>query len=122
MNIFSVIAIYAENESFKIPIAQLLIRKEDISQAVDNLGRGYPSMTEGPLEVAFHPKIKRYELTNGYHRLVETLMRGQTEVTVKSSGDAEWAAPVKKNLFTPKWNLPYYGMEDFNEIYLLKRL
>ena len=64
----------------------------------------------------------KFELVNGYHRLVEYLIRGEREVPVKVSGNAEWKPPGKMDLFKPNWNERYFGMEDFIEIYQLKRL
>ena len=107
---------------FQIPIGQLLMTKEEIAAAVDNLSRGLPSVTQGPLEVRYHEAQKRYQLVNGYHRLVETLMRGQSDVQVMNTGPAEWRFPSPNELFVPDWDEEYYGMENFIEIYLLKRI
>lgn len=109
-------------EPFRIPIQKLLIRKDDVVAAVGNLHRGYPSMTQGPLEVAYHPKQKRYELVNGYHRLVEALLRGETEVTVQVKEIAEWGIPPRNTLYTPDYSARFKGLEEFNEVYELKRI
>ena len=110
------------DEIQEIPIARLLMTKEEIAAAVSNLSRGLSSMTPGPLEVSLHKALGKYQLTNGYHRLVETLMSGRTSVPVKVTGMAEWRPPSNKELFVPNWNADYFGMEDFIEYYELKRL
>ena len=106
----------------EMPIGQLLMTKEEIVAAVDNLSRGLPSMTEGPVEVDYHESIKRYQLTNGYHRLVETLMSGRSDITVKVDSIASWRPPSGNELFVPDWNEEYHGMEEFIEVYILRRL
>ena len=107
-------------EVFDIPIAQLLLSKEEIAQAVSNLSRGLGSMTEGPLEVNLHEDSGRYQLTNGYHRVVETMLSGKYQVRVVNEGPASWRPPT--DLFKPDWEEEYFGMEEFIERYELKRL
>jgi len=115
--------IWVENkESFKINIEDLVLTKDEIEAAVSNLSRGMSSMTSGPLFVSKHPLEGKYELTNGYHRLVEALMRGDKTVTVLNQGDAEWKMPSEDRLFEPDFSKEYYGMEDFIEYYELKNL
>lgn len=109
-------------EPFRIPIQKLLISKDEIVSAVGNLHRGYPSMTQGPLEVAYHPKQKKLQLVNGYHRLVEALLRGETEVTVQVKEIADWGIPPRNTLYTPDYSARFKGLEEFNEVYELKRI
>jgi len=113
---------WLENEIQEVPIGQLLMTKEEIAAAVSNLSRGLPSVTQGPLKVNYHESLGRYQLTNGYHRLVEALMSGKTSVQVQNDGPAEWRPPSKSEIFVPDWNQDYFGMEDFIEYYELKRL
>ena len=105
-----------------LPIGSLLLTKEEIQAAVDNLSRGLPSMTEGPLEVNYHPAIDKFQLTNGYHRLVEALMSGQSEVKVQNTGQATWKPPSHDDIYKPDWSARYYGMGNFIEDYLLRRI
>lgn len=107
---------------FNIPIAQLIMTKEEIAAAVSNISRGYGAVTEGPLEVNYHETLGKYQLTNGYHRLVHALMSGQHEVTVFNDGPATWRPPAPDKTFVPDWDEEYFGMEDFIEYYELKRL
>ena len=111
-----------EKKTFDIEIEDLILTKDEIEAAVSNLSRGMSSMTSGPLFVSKHPLEGKYELTNGYHRLVEALMRGKTSVTVMNQGDAEWKMPSNDRLFKPDFDKEYYGMEDFTEYYELKNL
>lgn len=110
------------NQIQEIPIGQLLMTKEEIAAAVSNLSRGMPSMTSGPLKVNYHKSLRRYQLTNGYHRLVEALMNRQTSVQVQNDGPAEWRPPSKSEIFVPDWDEEYFGMEHFIEYYELRRL
>ena len=111
---------FLENDN-QIPIKDLLMTKEEISDAVSNLSRGLPSMTPGPLEVYHHKSVDRYQLTNGYHRVVEALMNGERMVPINSQGPATWEVPTS-GVFTPDFNSEFFGMEDFIEYYELKRL
>jgi hypothetical protein len=103
-------------------IADLIMTKEEIEAAVSNLSRGLASQTEGPVEVNLHPSINQYQLTNGYHRVVEAMMRGETEVPVKDDGQAEWRPPGRRDRFYYDPSQDYYGMEEFIENYMLRRL
>ena len=110
-----------ESEREEISIADLIMTKEEISDAVSNLSRGLSSVTTGPLTVNYHESIGRFQLTNGYHRVVEALMSGKKVVPIKNDGAATWAVP-KSELFVPDFSSEFFGMEDFIEYYELKRL
>lgn len=105
----------------ELPIDSLIITKDELNQAVENITRGYPAVTEGPLEVAYLPKSRRFQLTNGYHRMVEYLLSGKTSVPVKAT-EGEWKLPPMKDRFKFQPGLRYKGLEDFVEPYLLRRL
>jgi hypothetical protein len=105
-----------------LPVGSLLLSKEEVQAAVDNLSRGLPSMTEGPVEINYHPSLGKFQLTNGYHRLVEALLRGQSEIKVHNTGEATWSPPNRSDLYKPDWDADYYGMEEFIESYVLRRL
>ena len=111
-----------ESDQEEISIADLLMTKEEISAAVSNLSRGLSSATEGPLTVHYHESIGRFELTNGYHRVVESLMSGKKVVSIKSDGVATWKVPKESELFVPDFDSEFFGMEDFIEYYELKLL
>lgn len=110
------------NEIQEVLIKDLIMTKEEIKSAVSNLARGLPSMTEGPLFVMLHPSNNRYQLTNGYHRVVEALMNHKTYVSVRNIDNANWKLPSKKELFIPDFSLPFFGMEKFIEYYELKNI
>ncbi|MDB4490008.1 hypothetical protein N9045_00685 [bacterium] len=105
-----------------LPIGSLILSKEEVQAATDNLSRGLPSMTEGPVEVNYHPSLGKFQLTNGYHRLVEALMRGESEIQVSNQGEASWRPPSLEDTYKPDWDADYYGMEEFIESYVLRRL
>ena len=110
-----------ESDREEISIADLIMTKEEISDAVSNLSRGLSSVATGPLTVNYHESIGRFELTNGYHRVVEALMSGKKVVPIKNDGAATWEVP-KSELFVPDFSSEFFGMEDFIEYYELKRL
>ena len=111
--------IWLEN-TLKLPIAAIVMTKDELQQAVENITRGYPAMTTGPVEVAIL-KSRRYQLVNGYHRMVQFLLNGQEDV-VANIVKGEWRLPSKNERFVFKPDLPFKGLEDFIEPYLLKRL
>jgi hypothetical protein len=108
-------------DPMELPIASLVMTKDELFQAAENIARGYPAMTEGPLEVAYLPKSRRYQLTNGYHRMVEYLLSGKISVPVRVT-KGEWRLPSSKDRFKFQPGLQYKGFEDFMEPYLLRRL
>jgi hypothetical protein len=105
----------------ELPIDSLIMTQDELLAAAENIARGYPAVTEGPLEVAYLPKSRRYQLTNGYHRMVEYLLSGKTSVPVKVT-EGEWNLPPIKGRFKFRPDLKYKGLEDFIEPYLLRRL
>ena len=105
----------------ELSIDSLVMTKEELIAAVENIARGYPAVTEGPLEVAYLPKSRRYQLTNGYHRMVEYMLAGKTSVPVMVI-QGEWRLPPSKNRFQFQPGLRYKGLEDFIEPYMLRRL
>lgn len=114
--------LWLENNIFSIPIASLIMTKSELAEAVSNIARGYPAATEGPLEVAVFPNSDRYQLVNGYHRMVEIMLRGKTSVYVEVTQNADWNLPTKRDRFQFEPDKPYKGLERFVEVYLLKRL
>lgn len=116
------LSILYETTQNNVPIEDLILTKQEIAQAVSNLARGMPSQTTGPLLVMLHKTENKYQLVNGYHRVVETLMRGEDTVTIKNTGIANWKIPKDSELFVPDFNQRYFGMEEFIEIYELRNL
>lgn len=108
------------NQKFKILIKDIILTKDEIVSAVDNISRGLGSITQGPLEVYHHPSEDKYELSNGYHRIIEALFRGKKEIDVISKGTATWDLP--KDIFSPDFDKKYFGMEDFVEEYILRKI
>jgi len=103
-------------------IPDILMRKSEIEAAVSNLSRGMPSMTPGPVLVAYHESLNKYELVNGYHRVIEALLNGKTTIQIQNKELAQWSPPSSSDIFVPDFDREYFGMEDFIELYELKRL
>lgn len=108
------------NKKFTISIKNIILTKDEVESAVDNISRGLGSMTQGSLEVYYHPLQDKYELSNGYHRIIEALFQGKKEIDVISKGTATWDFP--QDIFSPDFNKKYFGMEDFIEEYVLKKI
>ena len=81
------------NKKFKILIKDIILNKDEIESAVDNISRGLRAITQGPLEVYYHPSEDKYELSNGYHRIIEALFQGKKEIEAISKGTATWDLP-----------------------------
>jgi len=116
--------LWLESEVVTLPIASIIMDKDELYGAVSNIARGHTSMTDGPVKVAVHPKGE-YELVDGYHRMVMYMLQGHTQVSAKVEL-ATWKLGYKKELshlrFDFRPNLQYKGLEEFIELYLLKRI
>lgn len=115
--------LWLENNNL-VPISTLLMSKSEIFEAVSNITRGSPSMTEGPVKVVYFKKAKKYQLVNGYHRVVEHIVRGEENIAIMIGDEdtSDWKLPSRKDTFIYQNDLPYKGLESFIEPYLLKRL
>ena len=107
-----------------MPIDSLLMTKSELEAAVSNITRGYPAQTEGPVEVAYLEAAQKYELVNGYHRIVELLTTGATQVQVKIQDvdTSTWRVPPPEDTFIYRPDAQYGGLEDFLEPYMIRRL
>jgi hypothetical protein len=105
----------------ELPISSIIMEKSELEAAVSNISRGHAAVTEGPVEVAYLPKSRKYQLTNGYHRMVALMLAGETRV-LANIHRGDWALPSRRERFTFQPELPFKGLEDFIEIYLLRRL
>ena len=112
--------LWIESETMRMPIASIVMTKCELYEAISNIIRGYPAVTEGPVEVAYLTKSKRYQLINGYHRMVKHMLEGQTNVEVIKTQDGDWSLPSVKFRFQP--DKPFKGLEDFIEPYMLRKL
>jgi len=111
-----------EAEIKEIEIPSLIMTRSELFEAVSNIARGYPAATEGPIEVAYLPRVKKYQLVNGYHRMVDFLLEGRSTALAKITGQADWNLPNKNDRFVYMSKMRYKGLEEFVEPYLLKRL
>jgi hypothetical protein len=81
---------YIESEGFiksakigdkgTIEIENLTLPKAEIDAAKENIERGLYAQTEGPVKVVYDPKVGRYEVEDGYHRVVQALENGEDEI------------------------------------------
>lgn len=113
----------AKQDLERIPIASLVMTRSELEAAISNIIRGHPAMTEGPVEVVYLPRSRRYQLVNGYHRMVNYLLQGASSVTVTVQLEpGNWRLPERRDRFVFQPDLPYKGLEAFIEPYMLRRL
>ena len=118
------LTIILEEEVITLPISSLLMTKSELFAAVSNITRGYPAQTEGPVEIAYLEAAQKYELVNGYHRMVEFLTRGidQVKAQVQDVDTSNWMVPTADDTFVYQPDMQYGGLEDFIEPYMIRRL
>jgi hypothetical protein len=107
-----------------VPLSKLVLTKSELQAAVENITRGYPAMTEGPVLVVDMGR-GLYQLVNGYHRLIPMMLSGADSVLALvdvSAGKRPWGLPTRSDRFRYDPSLPYKGLETFLEPYMLRRL
>jgi len=118
--------VWHEQQVEMMSISSLLITKSELFDAISNVYRGYRAQTEGPVEVAYMPQVGRYQLVNGYHRMVEFIVSGQDRVLVKINGEdtSHWRVPAANELFVYQPDMEYGGLEEIPgvEQYMLRNL
>jgi len=90
----------ARTEIRTLPFKALIIEKGNphygIYAAYKNVREGNGSVTTGPLQVTWLRDEDKFLLTDGFHRLVEALLRGETEHLC----EIDWSG------FTTMWSVP----------------
>lgn len=117
-------AVYLEQEkgNITLDISELIMTKSEISAAVDNLSRGHMPQTDGPVTVGYLESLDKYQLLNGYHRIVLAILSGRRTILAHVDGTVTWDQPPKDDIYIPVWSERFKGMDEFIELYLLKRL
>lgn len=111
-----------QSDVISVDLSKLVMTKDEIKAAVDNLVRGLLPQTEGPILVSRIGDEDRYQLINGYHRVVVAILADQKYMMAKIDGQADWQQPEIEEIYRPDWTKRYKGLEDFVEVYQLKHL
>lgn len=93
----------------KLSIKNLLLSGKSIKQAFVDLQKGKISRTKGPVAVV--ASEGQYALLDGYHRLLQAILRGEKHIRGKrdASLGLYYAIPKDPWVFDP--NSPTYGLE-----------
>lgn len=103
-----------------IPLKKLIMSKEELRQAISNISRGYTAQTSGPVEV--YKSKNSYHLSNGYHRIVDSILRKDSTVNAVVTEELDNFKTPDRFRYDP--SLKYSGLERImgDEQFLLKRL
>lgn len=115
-------ALNQQSDIVSVNMSALIMLKDDILAAIENLARGMMPQTEGPITVSRFKQRYKFQLVNGYHRAVLAILAGKQTMLARVEGNATWQEPSAADTFTPDWTKRFKGLENFAEIYLLKRI
>lgn len=90
----------------KIQIRQLTVSRQGIREALQDVAYGRPARTSGPVHV--RTAGKRLFLLDGYHRVVEAILSGQSEV-LAVEGDSDYSIAGDLIRFD---NTALFGLEE----------
>ena len=105
------------DHTFNLPVARLVAHRRSVTGALDSCTFGNWSRSSGPLEViALSNEPGKFQLTDGYHRLIELLLSGATTVPVTEIPENDYYAIARPDQRL-KWNMskPYKGLEALIE-------
>lgn len=86
----------------RVPIDSFLIDMRGLKIARSDVLRGDRSRTKGPVSLRYDPDKKVFFLTDGHHRLVQTIDKGRRTIDVEIVGAGYsdyWATPSTKLSF-----------------------
>ena len=95
-----------------LPIQNLILDKDNIALAVHSLSQGRGPMTKEPVKV-IHTK-QGYSLVDGYHRTLETILRGEDTVNASVTVpdyDPYITPAARRYVYDP--DDEFYGLEQF---------
>ncbi len=96
-----------------IKYKDLIVDDENMCGAAYNISVGQKSFDTKISEVHYYPKRKKFDLANGHHRLIESMLRGE----VKNKFKVTDIYDSKRNCeFQFDKNLPYKGLENLERI------
>lgn len=96
------------DEAFSImdfPIKALSISKKAASLGMDDIKHGRGSKTQKPVDVMYNIDYGQFIITDGYHRVLEAIMRKEKTIKIKvwSTTYSDYYSSVRKEdlLFEP---------------------
>lgn len=92
----------------------LLVIDNNMISAVLNIGRGLGSVETGLGEVFYYPKQRKFDLSNGHHRLIESMMRGEEKGRFIVTTILSMIDRPSKSKFRFDKNLQYKGLEKLD--------
>jgi hypothetical protein len=108
-----------------IPIQDMILRKEDLELAAHSLSQGRESMTSGPVKVYFVEQENKYDLADGYHRVLRAILDRRdvilAEVHMVDDPNQLYVPPMRdRYVYQPHEH--YLGLEDFIAVQTLRRI
>lgn len=97
----------------EFPIKSLSLSKKAINSTKIDIKNGSKSMTSGPIEVMYNIETKQLLVTDGYHRVVESILNKKKAVPIKiwSTTYSDYHANIpKEDLFESKSNKEIFGL------------
>lgn len=76
-----------KSEPLMVPLKDIRPDQNNLAQAIDNIRRGMPAQTAGPVTLYRRKGKKGYELGDGHHRFVEAQSRGESHIQATISPD-----------------------------------
>jgi len=108
-----------------IPIGDILVSREAMWGAFNNVDSGRVSKTESDILEVWKIEDERLLLVDGLHRFVELLLKGVKQVKVDIVGEGYsdyWATPYPGKEFEVNSSLKYGGLEDLADEEILDDL
>lgn len=116
--------LWIESQIIQIPISDLLIFRKSLIQAFSDFKDGRESRTDRPIEV-WQTEDGKYQLIDGYHRIVAALIHGQkiikAEIVGKGYSDY-WSVAKPRDQFHYRHNMTYQDLQDLADKELLRDL
>lgn len=107
----------------QVPVQRLIISRRSLFGAMTNWSAGRRSRTDGPISI-WITEDDKYLLVDGYHRVFEALIKGESILDVEVVGDGYtnyWVTPRPDDYFTYQAT-KYSGLEDLAEVDILDEL
>lgn len=112
----------SELEKKAIPFSDLIMSRNSLFAAMNNISRGCPSKSTGPVDVLFIDK-DRYQLIDGYHRAFADLLFGKDfiESNIYRGYSDYWAIARGNDIFKYNARQEFKGLENLADKNILKK-
>lgn len=115
--------LWLENQIIEIPLSDLIISRDSLFKAMNDISRGRVSKTQDLIHV--WENENKYQLVDGYHRVFEYILSNQKSVQAEVIGRGYsdyWATVHPEQQFQYNPNTPYHGLEDLADEEILEEL